>query len=103
MDRLKVGHHSIPRRCDGMRWRLDMVAILNPFIPLPSEEQRRALSLASLYLKRAATQAATRLMALECGDLRAVEAGDFCEGLERAAVLLESISEVRDGWPLGDS
>lgn len=67
--------------------------------PAPTEEQRRALAVASAYLKRMSTQAASRLLVdgPEQSELALLQ--EFRGQLAQSAGTIATLLEVFDGWP----
>jgi hypothetical protein len=71
-----------------------MVAIIDPFLIRPSDEQRAALEVAAGYLSRASTHAATRLMTIHDSHPGVIEMTELADSLDRAAMLLRSMAEM---------
>ena len=74
--------------------------VLPAFTP-PSDEQKRALTVAAAYLKRGGTEAATRLLpdsALLSGQIELL--AQVRDDLHQSATLCEVLCEVFDEWPV---
>jgi hypothetical protein len=71
-----------------------MVAIIDPFLIRPNDEQCAALEVAAGYLSRASTHAATRLMTIHDSHPGVIEMTELADSLDRAATLLRSMAEM---------
>jgi len=74
--------------------------VLPAFTP-PSDEQKRALFVVAAYLKRAGTEAATRLLpdaALLSGQIALL--AQMRDDLHQSAALCEVLCDVFDDWPV---
>ena len=75
----------------------------DPIFPHPTDQQMHALSLTSIYLQRAASQAATRIMGNNVAATpRVVVLNDLSEGMMRSAALCQMLVDLFDGWPVED-
>lgn len=75
----------------------------DPIFPHPTDQQMHALSLASSYLQRAATQAASRIMGNDIpATPRVVVLNDLSEGMMRSAALCQMLVDLFDGWPVDE-
>ena len=75
----------------------------DPIFPHPTDQQMHALSLASSYLQRAATQAASRIMGNDApATPRVVVLNDLSEGMMRSAALCQMLVDLFDGRPVGE-
>ena len=75
----------------------------DPIFPHPTDQQMHALSLASSYLQRAATQAASRIMGNDApATPRVVVLNDLSEGMMRSAALCQMLVDLFDGWPVDE-
>ena len=74
----------------------------DPIFPHPTDQQMHALSLTSIYLQRAASQAATRIMGNHdvAATPRVVVLNDLSEGMMRSAALCQMLVDLFDGWPV---
>ena len=73
----------------------------DPIFPHPTDQQMHALSLASSYLQRAATQAASRIMGnIAPATPRVIVLNDLSEGMLRSAALCQMLVDLFDGWPV---
>jgi hypothetical protein len=70
-----------------------------PFFSAPSPQEREALDLAASYLKRAGTEAATRLMSAPSVDHgKAALIESLREEMRESAALCECLVDLFDGW-----
>jgi hypothetical protein len=70
-----------------------------PMFTAPSQQEREALDLTANYLKRAGTEAATRLMgapSLDFGKAALVES--LRNEMRESAALCECLIDLFDGW-----
>jgi hypothetical protein len=73
-----------------------MVALLVPYVPEPTQEQREALRLASAYLARSYDQAGSRLLGADPWEPQVAMVDDIRAGLRQAASLIDALAELGD-------
>jgi hypothetical protein len=70
-----------------------------PMFSAPSPQEREALDVAATYLKRAGTEAGSRLMGAPAIDLAKVELIESLRNeMRESAALCECLIDLFDGW-----